>query len=116
LRRPNLSSEAFDAGWDAAIDAAEALALKWRDENRASRDSARVRGARRNAWDGDQTHLIMAEQLDGAAIECHAIAGAIRDLASGMSASGQDAEERLEAKPASPVAESETPKHGSEGP
>lgn len=32
------------------------------------------------AIDGDETHSILAEQLDGAATECNAIAAAIRAL------------------------------------
>lgn len=61
-----------DNGWNAAIDAAEAIALKWRDENR----TACIR-ARKAVSEASQ---MMADQLDGAAIECNAIAGAIREL------------------------------------
>lgn len=60
---------------------AAAIAEKWRDENKAAAAAARKRGRARSDFDGNQTGYIMAEQLDGAAIECNAIAGAIRELA-----------------------------------
>jgi len=49
--------------------AAAEIAEKWRDENRASATEAR------------KSHPELADQLNGAAIECHAIAGEIRRLA-----------------------------------
>ena len=47
------------------------LAEKWRDENRTA-----AAAARKSQSEGSQN---MAEMLDGAAIECNAIAAAIRD-------------------------------------
>lgn len=55
-----------------AIEEAAALAEQWRDENKAS-----AAKARRSVSEGAQN---MAEMLDGAAIECNAIAQAIRNL------------------------------------
>lgn len=48
---------------------AEAMALQWRDENKASVAKAR----KQHCWE-------LADQLDGAAIECNAIATAIRAI------------------------------------
>lgn len=73
---------AFYAGFEAAISAAEAIALQWRDENKTAAFEARKKGKRRFDFDGDGTQMVLAEQLDGAAIECNAIAGEIRKLAS----------------------------------
>ena len=53
------------------LDAA-LMAEKWRDENKAA--AAR---ARKSISEGSQN---MAEMLDGAAIECNAIAGEIRKM------------------------------------
>ena len=75
-----VSTEQNEGGGNGAIEAAAAIADKWRDENRAACSKAREKGARRHGFDGDETQLVMAEQLDGAAIECNAIAAAIREL------------------------------------
>ena len=69
---------AYTAGWNDAINLCGGIAEKWRDENKEARNKARVRGRKRFAFDGDETMLVSAEALDGAAIECNAIAGAIR--------------------------------------
>lgn len=71
----------WQQGYAKAITDCVAIAERWRDENKASRDRARIKGAKRSRLDGDETHLIMAEQLDGAAIECNAIAQEMRKLA-----------------------------------
>jgi len=63
----------YETGWNAAIAAAEAIAIEWRDENRTACNKAR-----KSISEASQ---MMADQLDGAAIECNAIAGAIRGLA-----------------------------------
>jgi hypothetical protein len=90
---------AYTAGWNDAINICAAIAEKWRDENKAARDKARVRGRNRHSFDGDETQLVMAEQLDGAAIECNAIAGAIRMHEIAMEArQGGDGETRLHPK------------------
>ena len=64
-----------------ALAECAAIAERWRDENKASaakaRKSARVRGDNG-----------MADQLEGAAIECNAIAQEIRRLATAEAASG----------------------------
>lgn len=73
-------ADPYTRGWNEAIAAAEAIAIKWRDENRASRQRALKVGQKRAFYDGDETQLIMADQLEGAAIECNAIAQAIRAL------------------------------------
>jgi hypothetical protein len=59
-------------GEAAGIERAAKMADKWRDENKAS-----AAKARKSVSDGARN---MAEMLDGAAIECNAIAGAIRAL------------------------------------
>lgn len=63
---------------DNAFEEAALIAEKWRDENRAAAAKARTRESRMSALGFD--HPSMAEMLDGAAIECNAIAGAIREL------------------------------------
>ena len=73
---------AFLSGFKAAVDEAVAITYKWRDENEAARVKAVRSGRRRWNFDGAETQLVMAEQLEGAAIECNAIAQAIRALAS----------------------------------
>lgn len=62
-----------------AIEAAAQIADKWAAENKAAAAKAR----RRESLDGIGGYMApeMAEQLDGAAIECNAIAAAIRELA-----------------------------------
>lgn len=57
-----------------ALEEAAKVAEQWRDENKASAAKAR----KRSHFDHDIPH--MAEMLDGAAIECNAIAAAIRAL------------------------------------
>lgn len=61
-----------------AFEEAALIAEKWRDENRAAAAKARTRESRMAGLGVD--HPGMAEMLDGAAIECNAIAGAIREL------------------------------------
>lgn len=56
-----------------AIDEAVAIAERWRDENMAS--AARARKSR------SEGALNTADMVEGAAIECNAIAGALRALA-----------------------------------
>ena len=70
----------YSAGWNAAIERCAAIAEKWRDENKAQRVRALKSGRRRYAFDGDETMLVMAEQLEGAEIECNAMAQEIRAL------------------------------------
>jgi len=62
----------------AAYEEAAQVAEKWRDENRTACNAARKRERRLNALGFD--HPGMADMLDGAAIECNAIAQAIREL------------------------------------
>lgn len=76
-----MSGPDYARGWNAALEAAAAIADKWRDENRVSAAKASRRGRWRHDIDGDETMLVMAEQLDGAAAECAAIRHAIRELA-----------------------------------
>lgn len=85
-KQSNFVRDAFMSGWIAATEAAVAIAIKWRDENQTAAFAARKRGRNRYDFDGDQTQLVMAEQLDGAAIECNAIAQALRELASAIEA------------------------------
>ena len=81
-KREEVSMEqSYAAGWNDAIERCAAIAEKWRDENKAQRVRALKSGRRRYAFDGDETQLVMAEQLDGAAIECNAIAHEIRSHA-----------------------------------
>lgn len=80
-----MTDNSYAAGWNDAIKAAEAIAIKWRDENRAAQQRALKSGRSRHAFDGEETQLVMADQLEGAAIECNAIAGAIRELAKATS-------------------------------
>lgn len=63
---------AFDEGHKFALSAAAAVAIKWRDENKAS-----AAKARKSLSEGSRN---MAEMLDGAAIECNAIAAEILKL------------------------------------
>jgi len=76
----NTTTDAAEARATALAECA-AIAERWRDENKASaakaRKSARVRGDNG-----------MADQLEGAAIECNAIAQEIRRLATAEAASG----------------------------
>jgi len=60
----------FYREYNRGLRAAIAIAEKWRDENKVS--AARARKGRNQCG--------MAEMLDGAAIECNAIAGAIREM------------------------------------
>lgn len=60
----------MSAEYNRGLLAAATLAERWRDENKAA--AARARKGRDQ---GD-----MAEMLDGAAIECNAIAGEIRKM------------------------------------
>lgn len=59
---------------NAALEEAAAIADRWRDENKAS-----AAKARKSVSEGSRN---MAEMLDGAAIECNAIAAEIRALKS----------------------------------
>lgn len=70
--------QGYAMGWCAAVEAAAQVAIKWRDENKAAAAKARTREGRLAGAGLD--HPGMAEMLDGAAIECNAIAGAIREL------------------------------------
>lgn len=70
---------AFFEGWIAAVEYAAAIAEKWRDENKAA--AARARKRERLDGIGGYQAPEIAEQLDGAAIECNAIAEVIRALA-----------------------------------
>ncbi len=60
----------YMAGWNAAIEHCAAIAERWRDENKAAAIKA-LKGQGFGSSD-------MADALDGAAIECNAIAGEIR--------------------------------------
>ncbi len=69
---PDLSPGEYQAGWNAAIEHCAAIAELWRDENKAAAARAlKMRGF---------GYSDMADALDGAAIECNAIAGEIRKL------------------------------------
>lgn len=61
-----MASESFNDG----LEAAAVIAEKWRDENKAA-----AAKARKSFSEGARN---MAEMLDGAAIECNAIATEIR--------------------------------------
>lgn len=63
---------------DNALEEAAKIAERWRDENRAAAAKARTREGRMERLGLE--HPDMADMLDGAAIECNAIAGAIREL------------------------------------
>lgn len=60
------------------LRAAAAIAEKWAAENKAASAKARTREHRLSALGLE--HPQMADQLDGAAIECNAIAAAILEL------------------------------------
>lgn len=68
----------YAAGYAAAVAEARAIAIKWRDENKIAAAKARKRDSRLSAAGFDSPG--MADQLDGAAIECNAIADAIARL------------------------------------
>ncbi len=68
----------MDAAYNEGLEAAALIAELWRDENKAAAAKARSR-ERRAASLGFETPD-MADQLEGAAIECNAIAAAIREL------------------------------------
>lgn len=63
---------------DNAFEEAARVADKWRDENKAAAARARTREGRLERAGFD--HPGMADMLEGAAIECNAIAQAIREL------------------------------------
>lgn len=81
IRQRGMTVAEYTNGWNAAIRQAAAIAEVWRDENKVACNKARLKGRKRHSFDGDETQLVLAEQLDGAAIECNAIAAAIRELA-----------------------------------
>ena len=58
-------------GWRDGVEAAAKLCEQWRDENKSSAAKARNRGSNDPG---------MADMLEGAAIECNALAGEIRNL------------------------------------
>lgn len=73
---------AFYAGFLAAIEAAAAIADDWAEKNKAAKHRALRTGRARYDFDGDETQLVMAEQIEGAEYECRALAETIRALKS----------------------------------
>lgn len=92
--RDGIPSASYREGWIDAVKAATEIAIKWRDENRAAAARARKRGRMAEAFGFEPAHF--AEQLDGAATECHAIAGAISDLARQMAIANSEAQGRAD--------------------
>lgn len=68
----------FQRGYEACREDAAAIADKWRDENKAAAAKARTSERKRDAMGLE--HPGMSDMLDGAAIECNAIAGEIRNM------------------------------------
>ena len=66
----------YATGYHDGLEAAAKIAEQWRDQNKAS-----AAKARKSYSEGARN---MADMLDGAAIECNAIAQAIRDLRSAV--------------------------------
>lgn len=58
-----------ERGWNLALNAAANIALDWQKDNKSGAASARKQGDK-----------VMADMLDGAAIECNALAGEILNL------------------------------------
>ena len=65
-----------------------AIAERWRDENKVA--AAKARKRERLHGIGGYESPQMADQLDGAAIECNAIAAAIREQADVLRPGGED--------------------------
>lgn len=78
-------------------EACAALARQWCEENKIAAAKAKSREARMSAFGFD--HPGMSEMLDGAAIECNAIASAIETRSAETLGSVGEADESAVAKP-----------------